>query len=797
VIANLKFAFRQITKSPGFAVVTVLTLAIGIGANTAIFSVVNAVLLEPLPYPHSDRLVQVCEMPAPGNYNTIASGGAFVDWQDASTQLESIAAAHGSERNLTGFGEPVRLHGLEVSAEYLHVFGVVPTLGRDFTASEDAAGGDRDVVILSYELWQSRLGADTAIVGKRIRLDGNSLLVIGVLPPHALFANDAGFLTPSVIRPSEHHMSRDYNYVVSIVGRLKPGATAAQAAEELTLAKASIRNLYPVFKQKWTVGVLSLHEEIFGDLRPYVLTLFGAVAVVLLIACANVANLLLARATVRQPEIAIRVALGATSRRIVGQLLTESLVLALAGGVAGLVLGELAIKPLVTFAGISDTAAGSIGVNARVLWFTLVTSVATGIVFGLIPALNATRQDVSSKLKEGARGSTSGSHRRMQALLLVSETALTVLLLVCAGLLLRSFVKAMNADPGFKADNVLVFSISVPDSRAPATADKVRFNQILMERLKQVPSVLDVGMGSSVPMNGGNGLGDLISREDRPNTRNDSGAGFDSVAGDYFQGLGIPLLSGRFLTRQDDTEKAPKVLIVNDVLARSLFGTENPIGRQLHFKDAVWEIVGVVGSIRRYALEYAPSPAIYFAQTYFPWSVTVVVHTRGSPLGLANEIRLAVRDVNPDLPIADMHPLGEAVSATLQTRRIMLVLLGVFAATALALACIGIYGVISYSVAQRTREVGIRMALGADSGNVISLILGQGIRLVLIGLGVGIAASFGTGMLIANQLYGVSRMDPVVMVGVVLVLTAVAVIASWLPARRASRVNPSVALRSE
>lgn len=797
MIANLKYALRQIAKSPAFAVVTVLTLAIGIGANTAIFSIVNAVLLEPLPYPHSERLVQVCEMPAPGDYNTIESGGAFVDWQDATTQLESIAAAHDSERNLTGFGEPVRVHGLEVSADYLRVFGIVPAMGRDFRKGEDAAEGDHDVVIVSGELWQSRLGGDTAIVGRRIRLDGKSLLVIGVLPPHALFANDSGFLTPSVIRPSEHHMSRDYNYTTNVFARLKPGATASQAAEELTLAKAGVRSLYPVFKQKWTVGVVSLHELMFGSMRPYVLMLFGAVAVVLLIACANVANLLLARATVRQSEIAVRVALGATSRRIVFQLLTESMVLAAAGGVAGLALGELAIRPLVTFAGISETMGGSIGINARVLAFTLITAVGTGVIFGLVPALSATKQDVSSRLKEGARGSTTGSHRRMQALLLVSETALTVLLLVCAGLLLRSFVNAMNADPGFRSDNVLVFNVSVPDSRAPTTPDKVRFDQILAERLRQVPGVLDVGIGSSVPMNGNNNLGDLISREDRPDTRNDSGAGFDGVAGDYFQALGIPLLNGRFLTRQDDSEKAPKVLIVNNVLARSLFGSENPIGRQLHFKDAVWEIVGVVGGIRRYALEYEPSPAIYFAQTYFPWSVCVVIRSKVPPLTLTNEIRMAVRDVDPDLPVANMHALGSAVDATLQTRRIMLALLAIFAATALLLACIGIYGVISYSVAQRTREVGIRMALGANSGSVVSLILRQGIRLVLAGLGLGIVASLGAGILISNQLYGVSRMDPVVIAGVVLVLTAVAVLASWLPARRASRVNPSVALRAD
>jgi putative ABC transport system permease protein len=439
----------------------------------------------------------------------------------------------------------------------------------------------------------------------------------------------------------------------------------------------------------------------------------------------------------------------------------------------------------------------SIGMNGRVLAFTLFASVATGVIFGLIPAFSATKQDVGARLKEGARGSTAGSHRRMQGLLLVSETALTVLLLLCAGLLLRSFVNAMNVDPGFKADNVLVFNISVPDSKAPGTADKVRFCQLLTERLGQVPGVLEVGMGSSVPMNGGNGLGDLISREDRPESRNDFGAGFDAVAGDYFKGLGIPLLSGRFLTRQDDSEKAPKVLVVNDVLARKFFENENPLGRQLHFKGAVWEIVGVVGSVRRYALEYEPSPQIYFAQTYFPWSICVVVHAKVPPLSLTNELRLAVRDVDPELPIADMRTLEMAVDATLQTRKVMLVLLGIFAATALVLACIGIYGVISYSVAQRTREMGIRMALGAGSGNVIALVIRQGLRLVLVGLGLGIAASLGAGVLIANQLYGVSKTDPAVMAGVIVILVVAAALASWLPARRASRVDPCVALRSE
>ena len=797
MIPDLKFAFRQLAKAPAFTLVAVLTLALGIGANTAIFSVVNGVLLAPLPYPDSGRLVQLGEAPQPGSYIPFASGGAFMDWQDRSTQLQSIAAAHSEDENLTGVSEPVRIPGLEVSSGYLRVLGIAPAMGRDFLPSEDSAGGNNAVVIISHDLWKSHLGSDPAIVGKQIHLDGLSLTVIGVLAPNALFQSDAGFLVPSLIRATPHRQSRDYDYVVQVVGRLKPGATAARAAEELTVAKSATRSLYPVFKQKWTVGILSLHEAIFGNIRPYVLTLLGAVSVVLLIACANVANLLLARATVRQSEISVRVALGATRGRIVRQLLTESLLLAGMGGVSGLVLAVASIRPLVAFSAIREVSGSTIGLSPLVLLFTLGASMATGLVFGLIPALSATRPNLSDQLKEGLRGSTAGARRRAQTLLLVSETALTVVLLVSAGLLLRSFVNAMNSRMGFNTENVLVFDLSIPNAKAPETADKVRLQQRILERLAQLPGVSRVGMASAAPMNGGNNLGDLISREDRPDTRNDYSAGFDSVGGDFFQTLQIPLLRGRFLTREDDTETAPKVMVVNDILAGSLFGKTDPIGKQLHFKGAVWEIVGVVRSVRRYQLDGNDPPAVYFGRTYFPWWTCIVVRTSVPPLTLASEIRGAVREIDPDLPIARFNTLQSSVESTLQVRRVVLVLLGIFAVTALVLACVGIYGVISYSVAQRTREVGIRMALGAGSGQVVLMILRQGIKFVAIGLLVGVAASIGAGKLLAQQLYEVSSADPLVIATVALALLAVAVLASWLPARRAARVNPSIALRAE
>ena len=797
LLPDLKFALRQLAKAPGFTVVAVLILALSIGANTAIFSVVNAVLLEPLPYGDSDRLVQVCEMPNPGAYYSIASGGAFMDWQDQSTQLESIAASHQVDENLTGIGEPIRVHGLEVSADFLRVFKVTPALGRDFLHQEDAPSGNHAVVIVSGELWQSHLQGDPAIIGKTIHLDGQSLTVIGVLPPHALFAENASFLTPSFIRGARWKQSRDYDYVVSVVGRLKPGATVAQGSEELAVAKRATKSLYPVFKQKWTVGMLPLHEEIFGNVRPYVLTLLGAVGVVLLIACTNVANLLLARATKRQAEMALRVALGATTGRIVRQLLTESLLLALAGGAAGLLVGVLSIKPLVTFTGISDLTGAAIGINARILLFTLGASCAAGLIFGIVPALSAARSNLNDQLKEGPRGSTSGSRRRMQSLLLISETALTVLLLVTTGLLLRSFVKAADEEPGFNKENVLVFEYSVPNSKAPTPADRVRVGQRILERVGQIAGVSHAGIASSVPMNGGTDFGDLVSREDRPETRNDFEAGFDGVAGDFFQALEIPLLRGRYFTRADDKESAPKVMIVNEALATTLFGKEDPMGRLLHFKGFTWEIVGVVGSVRRYQLDYGATPQLYFPQNFFPWRTCVVIRTQVPPNTLANQVRLALRDVDPDIPIANMTTLVQSVANTLQVRRIMLVLLGIFGLSALALACVGIYGVIAYSVAQRRQEVGIRIALGAEPRQVIAMVLRQSIKLVLVGLAIGLVASLGAGILIADQLYGVSKSDPLVLASVSLALLLVALAASWLPARRAALVDPVVALRAE
>ena len=796
MLSDLRYALRQLAKSPGFVAVAVFTLALGIGANTAIFSIVDAFLLKPLPYPESDRIVQVWEAPNTGGL-AITSGGVFMDWQDHTTQLETIAAVHTADKNLTGEGEPVRISGLEVSADYLRVLRVNPALGRGFSPQDDAPGGDRHVVILTHELWQSRFHGNPDIVGRAVRFDGESFTVIGVLPPNALVATNVSFLMPATIRADAYKQSRDYNYVCFVIGRLKPGASMRQAQEELAAVKRALNASYPKFKEPWGVTLQTLQEALFGNSRPYVLTLLTAVVVVLLIACANVANLLLAKASSRQGEIAVRVALGATTGRIIRQLLTESLLLATAGGAAGVILGSFAVRPLVTFAGIQVGGGIEIGIDPRVLLFALATTFATGLLFGVFPALSVARPDLNQQLKEGVRGSTTGSRGRLQSLLIVSETVLTVILLVSAGLLLRSFVKAMNSNPGFNRENVLTFDLTQPGSKAPTTGHRVRFVHEILQHIEQIPGVASAGMASSTPMNGIVGYGDLVSREDRPETRNDLGAGFDSVTGDFFKTVGIPLLRGRFFTEADNDEKAPKVMIINDVLARRFFGDEDPLGRLLHFKDATWEVVGVVGNVRQFQLDIEPQPHVYYPQVYFPWYTSIVVRTHLPPLTLVAQVRHAIQAVDPEQPIANLGTLEQSVGNTLQTRRIMLTLLGVFAATALVLACIGLYGVMAYAVTQRTREMGIRIALGAGAGQVIALVMRAGMKLVLIGLGIGAACSVGAGYLIANQLYNVSRADPAVFGLVALALLTATMAACWLPARNATRVNPIEALRAE
>jgi predicted permease len=795
MLSDLRYAFRQLAKSPGFVAVAVLTLALGIGANTAIFSIVNTLLFKPLPYPDSGSIINIWETPNTGGLAT-ASGGVFMDWEDSATQLEYIAATHGSSVNLTGTGDPVRLNGSEVTADFLRLMRVKPTLGRDFMRTEDGPGGDHHVVILSHRIWQSRFRSDPNIVGRTIQLELEGYTVIGVLGPDALPVFDFDFLTPAAIRGTEWKQSHDYHYPALVFGRLKPGASTQQLITELKAVKKARKELYPAYRLPWGITTQSLHESIFGSSRTPVLILFASVGVVLLIACANVANLQLARAASRQGEIAIRAALGASTGRIIRQLLTESLVLSLLGGLLGLLLGAFLIDPLIAISSAQPPPGIIVAVDWKVLCFSIAAACLTGLLFGLFPALSMAKPNLNENLKEGSRG-TGSKRLRLQASLIIAETALTVVLLSSAGLLLRSFVKAMNSDAGFNRYNVLTFELNQAGPKAPTLEHRIRFISDVLAEIERVPGVDCAAMSSSSPMNGRNYFGDFVSREDKPETRNDINAAYDAVAGNFFKASGIPLLRGRTFTAADNQEKAPRRMVINETLARRLFGDEDPLGRYLHFEDNTWEVIGVVGNIRQYQLDQDPAPQVYFPQAFFPWSNAILVRTHLPPLTLTDEIRRAVQRIDPDQPLANLSTLEQSVALSLQSRQSIITLLGLFSGVALVLACIGIYGVTALTVSQRTREMGIRIALGAASGQVMSLVLGDGLKLVSIGLGLGLLGSLGAGRALGSQLYQISWFDPLVLAGVVCALLAVASLACWLPARRATRINPLEALRAE
>ena len=799
MLQDLRYAVRQLVKTPGFAAVAILTLALGIGANTAIFSVVQAVLLSPLPYPESGRIVQLYHAPTPGARNA-ADGGTFLDWQQHARSLESIAALHNVAFNLSGVAEPAQISGYAVTADYLRVFRLRPKLGRDFTAEEDAAGGDNFVAILSHESWQRRFAGDPAIIGRPIRLDGRNYTVVGVLAPDALNSDPAEFLIPAAIGAAEYKQQRNYNYVCAVFGRLRPGATIVQAQAELAAAARQLDALYPPNKSGWTVNVVSLHDSNTSGSRPYLLMLMAIVAVVLLIACANVANLLLARAATRQTEIAVRIALGASAGRVVRLLLVESTLLSVLGGAAGLLVATYAMGPLIRYAtGALGTSIG-VSLHGEVLAFTLFVSLATGILFGLVPAWRVARPELSHDLKESTRGSSGASRQRLQRLFIVSETALTVVLLFSAGLLLRSFMMTLRTDLGLSRENVLMFDLTQNSDSAPTPAHRVRFIQSVLREIAALPGVATAGMTSSAPFNNRNFYGDTIRRSELADPKSDSNTGFDGIAGDIFAALGTPLLRGRNLTEADSLEGAAKVVVINQALARQLFADADPLGRHVRFKDVDREVVGIVGNMSLYQPDVPPPPMLYLPTIDFPWTISIAVRAHGSPLALAEGIRRAVRAVDPDQPIANLRTMRQAIdnAFTLRLRRTMLILVGTFAGIAITLACVGLYGVMAYSVTQRTREIGVRLALGADARDVLQQVLRGGLWLVLLGILLGALGSIAAGYGLASQLYGTRLADAgLVFVLVAGALLAVATLACLIPARRATRVDPLVALRAE
>ena len=791
MLSDLRYAFRQLAKSPGFTAVAVLTLALGIGANTAIFSVVNSALLQPLPYSHPEQLVDVMETGSEGRPNGSVSGGAFKDWREHSSKFARLAVCEDIRRNLTRVGTPERITGLQASADYLPALGIAPMIGRDFATSETTAGGNNQVILLTHQFWKSHYSGKASVIGRQVSLDQIPYTVIGVLPPRALLRDDIQFLVPNVIDAPGTYWGRDAHWR-RVVGRLLPGITVASAQTELRGIKQQLAAEYPSWKEKWSVAVTPLQEIYVAGTRPMFVLLLGAVSLVLLIACANVSNLLLARGNARSKEIAVRMALGAGSWRIVRQMLTESIVLALAGCALGLLFASVSMDLLTHLIATQLPAVLHPQLDLHVLLFTVLVAVGCGVLFGILPALRAARTDVNYALKDSDHGTASRSKRRSQSILVVSEFAFTVVLLIGAGLFLRSFTRVMEVDPGFNPRNVLAFDLSFPKAKYPSNEDRLRFTKDLIERIKALPGVESVGAASPLPLSGRERGEDLI-RSDRPRYS----VGVSSVYGDYFSALGITLLHGRVITEADNVPTAPPVLVIDARVAQEQFPDEDPIGQRVNFLGKSYEIVGVVAPIRHRDLEHQPRPSVYGPQAQLYNDPSIVVRSVQSPSTLMATVRKTILEADSDQPIANVRTLEQAVHQVLAPRRTVLMLLGLFAAVAISLACIGIYGVMAHTIGQRARELSIRSALGAQRRDITQLVLVGAMKPSLLGIVVGLAAALALTRLVESQLFEVKASDPLVLVASVGLLGAVAALTVYLPARRASKVDPMIALHAD
>ncbi len=798
LVQDIRYGARQLRKNPGFTAVAVLTLALGIGANTAIFSVINGVVLKPLPYEQPGNLVNLwLDAGQPGSRNSV-SGGAFLDWQEHCTSFEALSVIAGTDMNRTGTeGHPERVSGLQVSANFLQILRIHPLAGRDFLPSEDKLGHENRLVLLTEALWQRRFGGDTNLMGKIIRLNADSYTIIGILPGKAIaFSPSMQFLVPFVFGTEQWHRERG-DQRLSVIARLRPGVTEEQASAEMAAIWKRLRPLYPKHMHDWGTTIVPLHEQIVGRIKPTLMLLAVAVGCVLLIACANVANLLLARATARQKEFALRAALGAGRWRIVRQLVTESTLLAVLGGILGVALASWGVQVLSKLGESLLPRAQEAGVDARVLVFSLLVSLGAGLLFGLVPALHVSTPDLNRTLKEGGRTSLGGARNRVRGALIVSEVALALVLLVGAGLLLRSFVHLLNMPPGFTPQQAIAMDLSLPSAKYPDGGSRARFLHEVFQRVEALPGVDAVGMATTLPLIGWS-FGNHITVEGRANQPEFGySCGYDFIAGNYTRAMGIPLLRGRPFSQRDNDTNAPRVALLSEALVRKVFPNEDAIGKRIRFWGLPWEVVGILGDVRHYGLDNANSERIYLPQAFCPWSGSLVVRTKGEPSALSEPIRQAILGVDPDQPVSNVRSLEQAVARSVADRRLTLSLLGIFASVALGLAGIGLYGVMAYAVSQRTHEIGTRMALGAQQMDVLKLVIRQAMELTFLGMGTGLAAAFALTRVIASQLYEVGATDPVAFVGVSILIIAVALIACCIPARRATKVDPMVALRYE
>jgi len=803
---DLRYGVRMLRKEPGFTLVAVMTLALGIGANSAIFSVVNAVLLRPLPYTSPEQLVQVWEHYRPQNNPRKSVAPAnYLDWRAQNRVFERIAAIDPFPSfNLTGPEGPDRIQAARTSADFFPLFGATPTLGRYFLSDEEQPGRNR-VAVVSHGLWQRRYGSDPQLIGQSVSLNGQSFIVVGVLPPDFRFPRGEFDLAIPLALGGWEAAARG-THPLHVYARLKAGVTLRQAQEEMGAIARRLEEQYPKTNTGKAITIVPLHEQLTDQIRLALKVLLGAVGFVLLIACANVANLLLARSLARQKEFSVRLALGAGRGRLIRQLLTESVLLAGMGGIAGLLLALWSRQILVTLLTGANLIPRwiEIDIDGRVLVFTLMTTLVTGLVFGLAPALTAIKADLNEALKEGGRKATSGKRdQRLRHALVVSEIALAMVLLVGAGLMIQSFWRLLKVDPGFQTENVLTVDLSLPTARYPEGHQVSHFYDRLLRRIGSLPGVRSAGGAAYLPFSGTRNSWSFDIEGQPPLPPDRAETEWRPITAGYFRTMGIPLSRGRDFTEQD-IDGSPEVVIINEAMARLYWPGEDPLGRRLKLHDErkkVWHtVVGVVKDVRHLGPTIEPKPEMYFpySQLIYPWyPMTVVIRTQSDPLQLAPAVRQAVLELDKEQPVYNIRTMEELLAKSVAPNRLHLVLFGTLAAVALILAASGLYGVMNYWVTRRTQEIGIRMALGAQRSEVLRLVVGEGMGVTLVGVGLGLVGAYAVTRLMTSLLFGVSVTDPATFAAIALLLAAVALGACYLPARRATKVDPLLALRHE
>ncbi len=809
LLQDLRFAYRTLIKTPGFTITAILTLAIGIGSNTAIFSFVDGVLLRPLPYPNPDRIVRVSEKPPGGGRNGISTLN-FLDWRKQSTVFEYLAGQTGGSVALTGINEPVQIRASRVSPQYFDIFGIKPAMGRGFTSDEDQPGKEH-VAILSHSLWESQFGSDATLLGRSILLDGEPHLVVGILPGGVFDRSFAQIWRPLAFEPQ--NMTRNFHWF-SALAQLKPGVSLQQARAEMDAIGARISQDYPDSNKGWGVQIDLFSETLVGpQMKQSLYVLLAAVVMVLLIGCANLANLTLARSTVREREVAIRSSLGAGRWRLIRQFLTENVLLSICGGALGLGLGyltmiglKLAVPPN------SLPREANISIDTRVLLFTLALSILTGILFGLAPATQATRPNLAGTMKEGGRGSSSGGARqRLRGALVIADVALAFVLLTGAGLLIRSFFQMQQVDLGFDSTNVITAQLPVLDKRFPDPAQLNAYLRQISSSVGSLPGVRDVALTSALPMQGwGYGMPFQIATHAFADPSHRPACFFKMISPSYFRAVGMKLRRGRSLDEHDGKGTSP-VTVINESMAKRYFPGEDPIAKRILIQQIIpgktqlgpeiaWEVVGVVAdeTVGNLDDERKNNPGLYVTDEQSPtYFHALVVRAAMDPALLTQALGKTIHKINKDQAVAEVKTLEQIKSQSMATNRLRTLLLSVFAGIAVLLSAIGIYGVISYSVVQRTHEIGIRAALGASTGDVLGLVLRSGMILAGMGLILGFGGALGLTRLLATLLFGVQARDPLTIATVAGILSAVALIACYIPAQRAARVDPLIALRYE